>query len=259
MRCEAAPTNSGAYARHMASEMTEHADTPSLNEAFQSLGTAQIADALLRLGIRPDVAPAGLGPVVIGTKAAGRALPVRHAGSVDVFLEAFASATGGEILVVDNQGRTDEACIGDLTVMEAQAAGLGGILVWGLHRDTPELRDLGLPVFTMGATPVGPQRLDDTHPDALRSAFVGDVLVTRDEYVFADDDGAVFVRESHVEAVLAIALEIRATEEAQAGSIRAGTTLRDQLRFDEYLQRRARDPEYTFRIHLREFGGAIEE
>ena len=105
----------------------------------------------------------------------------------------------------------------------------------------------------------GPQRLDETHPDALGSAFIGDVLVTTDEYVFADDDGAVFVRSSQLEAVLAIASEIRAIEEAQAESIRAGVTLRNQLRFDEYLEKRARDPEYTFRVHLRGIGGAIEE
>ena len=36
-------------------------------------------------------------------------------------------------------------------------------------------------------------------------------------------------------------------------------TLRDQLQFSSYRAKRASDPSYTFRAHLREIGGAIEE
>jgi hypothetical protein len=39
----------------------------------------------------------------------------------------------------------------------------------------------------------------------------------------------------------------------------AGETLRAQTSFDEYLSRRADDSSYTFRQHLRQIGGAIEE
>jgi 4-hydroxy-4-methyl-2-oxoglutarate aldolase len=35
--------------------------------------------------------------------------------------------------------------------------------------------------------------------------------------------------------------------------------LRDQLKFDEYLLKRKLDAAYTFRVHLRKIGGAIEE
>jgi 4-hydroxy-4-methyl-2-oxoglutarate aldolase len=39
----------------------------------------------------------------------------------------------------------------------------------------------------------------------------------------------------------------------------AGTSLRRQLRVDQYLSRRRSEPRYTFRQHLREIGGAVEE
>lgn len=59
-----------------------------------------------------------------GSRLAGRVCPARHAGSVDAFLEAFQTAAPGDVLVADNGGRLEEACVGDLVALEAQAAGL---------------------------------------------------------------------------------------------------------------------------------------
>jgi regulator of RNase E activity RraA len=80
-----------------------------------------IADAGLRLDIPVRFAPPGIVPLLPGKqRVAGRALPARHYGSVDVFLEAIDHADLGDVLVIDNGGRRDEGCIGDLTVLEAQ-------------------------------------------------------------------------------------------------------------------------------------------
>ena len=233
-------------------------DSRGIGERFRGLSTPLVADACLRLSLPLRLAPPGLSPVVPGSRAAGRVVPARHYGSVDVFLEAIQGASAADVLVVDNGGRTDEACVGDLTALEVAAAGMSGLLVWGLHRDTPELREISLPVFSYGRCAPGPVRLDSREPDALGSARFGEVLADRTQVVFADDDGAVFAPLDRAAELLEAAEDIFRRERAQADRLRGGDTLRQQLRFDEYLARRANDPSYTLRRHLREIGGAIE-
>ncbi len=231
-----------------------------LQSAFSQLSTPLIADACLRLDVPYRVAPTGICPVQAGTRLAGRVLPVRHYGSVDIFLEAMHTAHAGDVLIIDNQGRTDEACIGDLTVLEARASGLAGMVVWGQHRDTAELREIGFPVFSYGAFPSGPRRLDQRDPLALTTAHFGEDTVSSDDVVFADDDGVLFVSHTvDLQRLVEVAETIGRTERRQAELIRSGHTLRDQLRFAEYLENRAVDSDYSFRNHLRSIGGSIEE
>jgi hypothetical protein len=52
------------------------------------------------------------------------------------------------------------ACVGDLVTLEVQKAGLHGIVIWELHRDTDELVSIGLPLLSLDTMGTGPQRLD---------------------------------------------------------------------------------------------------
>lgn len=220
--------------------------------------TAHLTDGCIRSGVEVRCAPAGTAAVSPGSRVGGRALPVQHFGSVDIFLEALESAEPGDVLVIDNEGRLDEACVGDLMVLEAQGAGLAGVVIWGLHRDTDEIREIGLPVFSLGSMPTGPLRNDPRQPGALERATIGAWTITRDDMVFADDDGVIFVPADRADDVIAAARRIRDTERAQAEKSRAGTSLREQLQFSRYLEKREGDPSLTLRQHLADVGGAIE-
>ncbi|HEU5270536.1 MAG TPA: RraA family protein [Jatrophihabitans sp.] len=232
-------------------------DPEELGARFNGLTTAHLADGCIRAGV--EVRCAGLHAVLPGRRLAGRAAPARHVGSVDIFLEALENAAAGDVLVVDNGGRPDEACVGDLIVLEAAATGVAGIVIWGLHRDTADIRAIGLPVFSLGSIPTGPVRLDPRPGDALDSARVGDWTVGPDDLVFGDDDGVLFLPADRATDVLSIAERIRDTERSQADRMRAGETLRQQVQFRSYLSQRTSNPAYTFREHLRSVSGAIEE
>ena len=89
--------------------------------------------------------------------------------------------------------------------LDAAAGGVAGIVIWGLHRDTVDIARIGMPLFSLGALPSGPQRLDPRAPDALVAAHVGDWTVTGEDAVFGDEDGILFVPLDRVDEVLDVA------------------------------------------------------
>jgi len=220
--------------------------------------TPFIADACVQLSLPVRVGPYGLKPNIAGAKAAGPARPARHAGSTDVFLEAIAAATKGDVLVIDNGGRHDEGCIGDLVVGEAFMSGIAGTVCWGTHRDTGAILAFGAKVWSLGTCVNGPLELRRRHVTALEAANLGSVTVTMDDYVFADEDGVVVVPRADLNRIVETAKDIASREGAQAARLLKGELLRSQLDLDTYVARRQSDPNYTFREHLKTFGGAIE-
>ena len=159
-----------------------------------------------------------------------------------MFLEAIASARDGDVLVIDNGGRVDEGCIGDLVVGEAHMSGLAATICWGAHRDTGAILAMGAKVWSLGTCPNGPLELRTRVATALEAANVGKVTVTQQDYVFADDDGVIVVAAVDLERIVETAREIAAREGAQAERLLKGELLRTQLDLKGYVEKRQSDP-----------------
>ena len=231
---------------------------PTVTERLAGLTTPHLADGCLRIGVPVRCAPSGLRPLLPGMQCAGRARPVRHIGSIDVFFEALQEAQSGEVLVIDNGGRLDEACVGDIVALEVEAARIEGIVIWVLHRDSKELGEIGFPLFSLGALPTGPQRLHARPEDMFTRALVGPHAITAADIVVADANGVLFLPEDRLADIVNAALAYRDMEARQIKAMREGGSFRKLIRFDEYLARRRREPAYGFRQHLKEIEAAAE-
>src|SRR5256886_16844610 len=125
--------------------------TTLFRSAFAELSTPLIADAALRLKIPLRISPPGIRPVTPDRRLAAQ----RYRSDIleaSMFFWKQMQGQPGEVLIIDNGGRLDEGCIGDLTALVTPDCGLAGIIVWGVDPETPQPRQIRLPVFSY-ATP----------------------------------------------------------------------------------------------------------
>jgi len=194
---------------------------------FQKLDTTAVSDALDRLGIKGGCA--GIQAQVPGAKAAGRAFTVRYRpcgaekGTVGDFLD---DVQAGQIVVLDNGGRTYCTVWGDIMTVYAAKRGIAGTVIDGVCRDLPRILESKYPIFTRGHIPVTGK--DRVELDALNvPVAVSEVLVRPNDILLCDDTGVVVIPYDRAEEVLKAAVEIDEIEQKILAMLDKGMTLRD--------------------------------
>lgn len=198
-----------------------------LVKKFRALDTTSISDALDRLGINGGCQ--GILPQAPGTKAVGRAFTVRYRpcgvekGTVGDFLD---DVEPGQVVVLDNGGRTYGTVWGDIMTVYAQKRGIAGTVIDGVCRDLPRILESKYPIFTRGRLMVTGK--DRVEADGINiPVAISNVQVRPNDIVACDDTGVVIIPLDKAEEVLKIAMEIDEAEQKILELLEKGMTLRD--------------------------------
>src|SRR3954469_6427223 len=189
-------------------------------ELLKQASTATLSTQLLARGLR-NTFLYGLKPLT-GTRMAGPAFTLRYIparediDTLDVYQDydhpqrkAIESVPEGHVLVMDcrNQGRAASA--GNILATRLQVRGGAGLGPDGTLRDTPEMKELQLPVFAQGASPL--TNLAQHHAVDMQIPIgCAEVAVYPGDIMVGDEEGVVCIP-AHLADELA---EPAATQEA---------------------------------------------
>lgn len=209
---------------------------------FAGLDTAGVSDAMDKLGLPGQCL--GIMPldnyrqVVVGpaftVKYVSASTP---AGTVGDFIDDVAA---GDVVVIDNDGRTDCTVWGDIMTQYAGLREIAGTVIDGVCRDVNKVLSDGYPMFSKG-------RFMRTGKDRVQVEAVGGTVsigtarVAARDIVVADANGVVVVPRDRAAEVAALAHKIEAVEAEIRDQLAKGKTLaaaREALGYHT-LQRKA--------------------
>lgn len=204
-----------------------HPEDQELTALFAGLDTPGVSDAMDKLGLPGHcfgVMPLDNYKQVI----VGPAFTVRYVsastppGTVGDFIEDVAE---GDVVVIDNDGRTDCTVWGDIMTQYAGARNIAATVIDGVCRDVNKALGDGYPLFTKG-------RFMRTGKDRVQveavnqPVSIGEARVCPRDIVIADANGVVVVPRGRAREVAETARQIEAVEADIRALISEGKTLR---------------------------------
>jgi regulator of RNase E activity RraA len=193
---------------------------------FTGLDTPGVSDALDKLGIPGqafNIMPlCNYKKVTVGPAFTVRYVPASDPpGSVGDFIDDVAE---GDVVVIDNNGRTDCTVWGDIMTQYAGLRGIAGTVIDGVCRDVTRVISDEYPLFTAG-------RWMRTGKDRVQvggvneSIGIGKVRVEPRDIVVADSNGVVVVPRDRAREVAEVAQGIEKTEASIREMIVGGATI----------------------------------
>ncbi len=202
----------------------------------EKLFTAVVGDILDQMGYRRQFLPAGIAPLVPGTRLAGRAMPVLETDIFDdadapgrgpladkhfgLMLEALDDLKPGEIYLATGASPR-YALWGELMSTRARHLQAAGALVDGYVRDANGIRALGFPCFSRGVY-AQDQAVRGKVVDFRMRVEIGGVSIPPGALLFGDDEGVLVIPKEAEDEAVRRALEKACTENEVAKAIRDG-------------------------------------
>ncbi len=195
--------------------------------AIKKMDTASISDAMDKLGIPCGLL--GIQAVIRGKKICGEAFTVHYIpcgvekGTVGDFID---DVQPGQVVVIDNGGRTYCTVWGDIMTFTAKTKGIEGTLIDGVCRDVNGIEELGYGIYTKGTYMVtGKERVT---VDAVNvPVAISGVQVRPGDIILGDDSGALVIPKERAEEVLSIAQHIEEVEQQIIAEVKKGSSLKE--------------------------------
>ena len=193
---------------------------------FEGLDTPGVSDAMDRLGLPGQCL--GIAPLTNYTRVVvGPAFTVKYvpastpAGSVGDFLD---DVTPGDIVVIDNGGRTDCTVWGDIMTLYAGQRKIAATVIDGVCRDVNKAIADDYPLFTKGRfMRTGKDRVQ---VDGINVAVsIGQTRVCARDIVVADANGVVVIPRDRAGDVADAARQIEVAEDHIRKALAQGKTL----------------------------------
>ena len=207
--------------------METNSTDPEVIDKFRSLSTSTISDALDKFGISGGCH--GISPVVPGAKMAGSAYTVRYIpvgavkGTVGDYID---EVRPGDVIVLDNNGRTDCTVWGDILTVTAKMKGIAGTVIDGVCRDVPGILEEHYPVFTRGRYMMtGKDRVMVEATQVM--VTIGGRQVKPGDLLVGDDSGVVVVPHEMAGKILETALTIEEAESAIVDAVKKGLSIKE--------------------------------
>lgn len=189
-----------------------------LLEGFRLVEVASVADAVEQLYGRRAHMSHEMRPLFM-TRFAGPAVTVllkkeehkEGSPASQGMLDAIDAAPPGSVYVMVLENGADTAGIGGLMATAMKVRGLAGAIVDAAIRDTPQIRRIQFPVFSVGVAPstsINHYRFAGTNV----AVTCAGVRVNPNDIIVADDDGVAVVPREHASDVLTKAQQLDDTE-----------------------------------------------
>lgn len=200
---------------------------------------ATISDSLDRLGLPGSLL--GISPLFDGARLCGRAFTVRYVaagsppGTVGDYLD---DVQPGQVVVLDNAGRTDCTVWGDILTAMAADRNVAGTVIDGVCRDVNRALGLQYPIYSKGRfMRTGKDRVEVA--DVNGPVSIGGVKIRPGDLLVGDSDGVVAVPHEVEDDVLRICTEIATREAAILADVLAGSGIAEaRSRYGYHLLQR---------------------
>jgi 4-hydroxy-4-methyl-2-oxoglutarate aldolase len=198
---------------------------------LSAFGTAMIADSMGRYGaMKPYIRP-----VVGKTKLAGPAFTVQTYRSDNLMLHvALELAEEGDVLVVDAGEVINAGLWGGLMTTMALKKKLGGVVTDGAIRDSQEIIESGLPVFSKSISPLG--GFKESPGSVNIQISCGGVVVNPGDIIIGDDDGVAVIPINKATEVLELCKKTDARETLFRKGMNEGKSLFELLNLKKKLE-----------------------